>query len=230
MKSSEMSKLDMFTRIRDFGATHVSAFPGASLGGRLFAEINTVIETLTAQAVAQSSGLHAAQQSTDGKSAARKALEDQLEIIARTARTMALDLPGVDNKFRLPRSKAAQALLIAAQTFRADAEPLRAKFIEQEMPEDFLETLDTLIANFEQVVIAGHQSAAAHIAASAAIAAAIERGMTAARKLDSIVRNKFKDDQGTLAAWKSARHIEKVPHKPSKKPTGPASPSDKPQV
>jgi hypothetical protein len=227
MNSSGTRKLDMFNRLHEFKLAHAAAFPAASAGGRLFAEVDVVIETLTTQAVAQSSGLHAAQQSTDGKSAARDALAKQMEKIARTARAMALDIPGLDEKFRLPRSKSGQALLTAAQTFRADAAPLQAEFIEQAMPADFLETLDTRIAGFEREIAAGHQSKAAHVAASAAIEAAIERGMIAAQKLDPIVRNTFDGDAATLAEWKSARRVEKTPRK-SKKPTGPASPPNQP--
>jgi len=228
MDNSEMRRFDMFTRLRDFGAEHADAFPATTLGGRSFAEINAVVEALTSQTVAQSSGLAAARQSISGKATARAALRDELEMITRTARAMAIDTPGLDDKFRLPRSDAGQALVTASRTFRADAEPLKAEFIAHDMPEDFLETLDSLIGDFEQTLVSRHQSAAAHVAASATIDAEIERGMNAARRLDSIVRNKFHNDPGLLAAWESARHIERVPHKAAKKPAGPPPPSDKP--
>jgi hypothetical protein len=195
-------------------------FPAASLGGQIFAEINTVIDALSAQAVAQSSGLNSAQQSTEGKAAVRDALHAEMEMMTRTARVMAIDTPGLDDKFRLPRSKAEQAWLTAARTFHEDAQPLKDEFIAHEMPADFLEKLDALIIDYEEALQSGHQSTARHVAASAAIDKGIERGMTAARKLDSIVRNKFHNDPATLAAWASARHIERVPHKP-KNPTAP---------
>jgi hypothetical protein len=225
MNSSEMRRFDMFTRVRDFGASRSAAFPAASLGGRSFAEITAVIEALTAQTVAKTSGMAAARESTSGKAAARDALRDEMEMMTRTARAMAIDTPGLDDKFRQPRSNADQALLSAARTFRADAEPLKSGFIEHDMPADFLETLDGLISDFEQLLVSGHQSAATHIAASAAIDAEIERGMTAARRLDSIVRNRFHNDPGELAAWESARHIERVGRKAPKKPAA-APPSD----
>lgn len=224
MNSSEMRRFDMFTRVRDFGLEHASAFPAPSLGGRLFVEINTVIEELNTQAVAQSSGLRAAQQSTDGKAAVRDALHAEMDMISRTARGMAIDRPGLDDKFRLPHNNAERIWLTAAQTFHADALPLKDEFIAHEMPADFLETLNALITDYEEALAARHQSTSKHVAASAAIDDWIERGMTAARKLDSIVRNKFHNDTATLAAWASARHIERVPRK-TKPPTTPPSPS-----
>ena len=226
MNGSEVRRFDMFTRVRDFGAAHAADFPAASLGGRSLAEITTVIEALTAQTVAQTSGMAAARQSTSGKAVTRDALREEMEMINRTARAIAIDEPGLDDKFRLPRSNGDQALLNAARTFHADAEPLKAQFIEHDMPADFLDTLGGLISEFEQLLVAGHQSATAHIAASAAIDTQIERGMTAARRLDAIVRNKFRDDPAVLAAWESARHIERVGRKAPKKPAD-SPPPDK---
>jgi hypothetical protein len=223
MNSSEMRRFDMFTRVRDFGLTNASMFPALSLGGQSFAEINTVIETLNTQAVAQSSGLNSSQQNTEGKAAVRDALRAEMEMVTRTARGMALDTPGLDEKFRLPHSRGEQAWLTAARTFHTDAQPLKDEFIAHEMPADFLETLNALITDYEEALAAGHQSTGKHVAASAAIDKAIERGMTAARKLDSIVRNKFHNDPATLAAWASARHVERVPHKP-KNPNTPPPP------
>ena len=223
MDVSETSRFDMFTRVRDFGLAHTSAFPATSLGGQLFAEINTTIETINAQAIAQSSGLNAAQQNTEGKAAVRDALEAEMEMIARTARAMAIDTPGLDDKFRLPRKKGERAWLTAAQTFHSDALPIKADFIANEMPADFLETLDALITDYEEALQSGHQSTAKHVAASAAIDDGIERGMAAARKLDSIVRNKYHNDPATLAVWASARHVERISRKP-KQPTSPTPP------
>ncbi len=228
MNSSEMRRFDMFTRIRDFGLTHASMFPASSLGGRLFAEINTVVEALNTHAVAQSSGLQSAQQSTGGKAAVRDALHAEMEMITRTARVMAIDTPGLDDKFRLPRRRSEQAWLTVARMFHTDALPLKDEFIAHEMPADFLDSLDALITDYERALTSSHQSAEKHVAASAAIDAEIERGMTAARKLDSIVRNKFHNDPATLAAWASARHIERVPHKPKKATTPAPQPSNEP--
>ncbi|HJQ24417.1 MAG TPA: hypothetical protein VKA60_10920 [Blastocatellia bacterium] len=226
MDSSEMKIFEMFTRVRDFGAAHAADYPAESLGGRMFAEIGSVIEALNAQTAAQTSGLAAARETTGSKAVARNALRGELEMITRTARAMAIDTPGLDDKFRLPRSNADQALLNAARAYHADAEPLKTEFIAHAMPEDFLETLDELVGDFENQMTVGNRNAAAHIAASAAIDTEIERGMTVARRLDPIVRNKYHNNPGVLAAWMSARHIERAGRKGPKKPAD-APPADK---
>ncbi|HEX3561075.1 MAG TPA: hypothetical protein VHU19_17910 [Pyrinomonadaceae bacterium] len=40
--------------------------------------------------------------------------------------------------------------------------------------------------------------------------------MTAVRRLDAIVRNKFRDDPPTLAAWEHARHVERAARVPKR--------------
>ncbi len=55
---------------------------------------------------------------------------------------------------------------------------------------------------------------AEHVAATADTAAKIREGMIIVRVLDGIVKNKYANDPGKLAAWISASHVEKAPKKP----------------
>ncbi len=41
----------------------------------------------------------------------------------------------------------------------------------------------------------------------------IREGMVIVRNLDGIVKNKYANDPGKLAAWISASHVEKAPKK-----------------
>jgi hypothetical protein len=47
------------------------------------------------------------------------------------------------------------------------------------------------------------------------------RGMVARRILDGVVKNKYANDVGKLAAWLSASHIEKAPKKSEPTPPTP---------
>jgi len=47
------------------------------------------------------------------------------------------------------------------------------------------------------------------VEATAAIDDAIDRGMQAAQELNAVVQNKLRDDKPALAAWTSARHVER---------------------
>jgi hypothetical protein len=199
---------DMFVRVRAFNAERASLFPAGSLGGELFKEVNEVVEQLTATLTTQTSGVSSVQQATSSRTVAREALHASMQAISRTARAMALDAPGLEEKFRLPRSGSDQALLMAARAFAADALPLKAEFVRHELPATFIEDLLADIADLEHAIGGQNTGRDEHVTATASIETVVERGMNAIRRLDAIVPNKFRDDPAALAAWQSARHVE----------------------
>lgn len=199
---------EMLLRVQNFAAGHAASFPAGTLGGETIAELKGVIETLTQATTSQTSGLSSVQRATAERTAAREALRESMQAIARTARVMALDTPGLENKFRLPRSGSDPALLNTARAFAADAAPLKDAFVRHEMPPSFIEEFETEIADLERAMSEQNVNRSAHVSATASVEATAERGMNAVRKLDVVVRNKFRDDAATLAAWESARHIE----------------------
>lgn len=201
---------DVFLRLDAFALERPNAFPANSLGAETIAEIREIAATLTGAITAQTTGLSDAQRATAERLAAREALRETLKAIARTARVLALDMPGLENKFRLPRSGGVNALLHAARAFATDAAKLKAEFIRHEHPETFIEDLQAEIAALERAMSSQNMKRDAHITATASVDSLIEHGMHAVRKLDAIVRNKFRDDPSTLAAWESARHVERA--------------------
>ena len=217
MNANELKNYERLTRVRDFGAPHAVAFPPTSLGGQLFAEVNAVVAELTGLAANQVAGLGASREGSTSKAGARAALRERLAVINRTARAMAIDQPALVEKFRMPVGTGDQSLLNAARAFVASATPLAADFIKHELP-------DTFLADLEEAISSKHHNTEAHVVATAAIDAALERGLNALRKLDAIVRNKFHNDPATLAAWESASHPQ---HHARKAPTDAPQPLPK---
>jgi hypothetical protein len=132
------------------------------------------------------------------------------------------DVPGLNEKFRLPRGNNDQQLLSAARAFATDALPLKAQFISHELPADFLEDLEADITALEAAIDDQSGGTGSRVAAGAAIDDAMERGAAIARKLDAIVKNKYGNNRATLAEWTSASHTERAPRK---KAGGSAPPS-----
>jgi hypothetical protein len=228
MDDKERRKLETFTRIEDFGTTHDNDFAANSLGKQLFAEISTIVAKLAGDASSEASGRGLARQGTSTRGSAREELRSDLEAIRRTARAMADDVPGLDDKFRVPRSNSDQELLAAARAVATDAAPLSAQFIAHELPADFLQDLQDDIAALEAAISGQASGVGDHVAASAEINATIEAGDIAKRKLDAIVRNKYANNPGVLAEWTSASHTERDPrHKsaPKTPATGPGTTS-----
>jgi hypothetical protein len=212
----------MFVRVRDFGAGHVASFPAATLGKELFDALDGIVTELEEQTTAQASGSSAARQGTTVRAQARAKLREDLEAISRTARSMSRGTPGIENKFRMPPGNSNdQALINAARAFAADAVSLSAEFIRHELPADFLAVLNNDINAFEVAVNEQNRGTETRVSATAAIDATIERGVETVRRLDAVVRNKFRDDQATLAAWESASHTERAPRSPVTPPPPP---------
>ena len=225
MNSLEFRRLEMLTRVRDFGVTHAAEFPPASLGGEQFAVVGQVVEELTRQATAQSSSAGAARQGSTNKAAAREDLREDLQAVARTARAMSLDVPGLEDKFRLARGVGDQPLLLLARTFADDAEPLKAEFVKRGLSADFVEELREAAAAFSDAINRKSQGRGKHVAATAAIDGLVERGIRHVREIDALVRNTFASDPSALAAWESASHVERPVRKSRHKTTTTTTPA-----
>src|SRR5215212_1622543 len=102
MKDTERRRLEMFIRVREFGVAHVSQFALGSFAAEQFATIDSAIGALETHASVQSSGRGGARQASAGKAAARDELMRDLEAISRTARSIAIASPGLEDRFRIP--------------------------------------------------------------------------------------------------------------------------------
>jgi hypothetical protein len=201
----------MLRRVRDFFASHAAQFATGSKGKELLEMLEDEINALEAHAAAQSSGKSTALQGTSSKEDARQALYQQIKAINLTAHSLAFETPGLDDKFRMPRGNNDQTLLNTARAFAADAVPLKATFIQYEMPATFLEDLDAAIADFEQSISSQNLGRENALTATASLGQSTEKAVGIVRQLDAIVRNKFRDAPATLTVWESATHIERAP-------------------
>jgi hypothetical protein len=141
--------------------------------------------------------------------AARDVLMARLEAISYTSRSLELTSPGLKEKFRMPLAFPAQDLLKAARSFLANATPLKAAFIREGLPADFLEQLSQAISDFESAIHLTHRTRGAKISAHTAQDEAIKEGMRIVRQVDVVMRNKFRGDPAVLAEWASASHVER---------------------
>jgi hypothetical protein len=224
MNDRENRRRQMFVDVQEFGREHAADFPAAGVAGQLFATLTAVIDQLNGHAAFQSSSDGAARQGTATRSQAREAVRDHLDAINRTARAMADQVSGLDDKFRLPRVTNDQTLMSTARAFLADAEPLSAQFIAHELPADFLQDLNANIDAFELATQAQSSGLGQRVAAGAAIDSAVDNGVAAVRKLGALVKNKYTNNPAVLAQWTSVSHTERNPRrKPSETPPPPES-------
>lgn len=221
MTDNETRRYEMFLRVREHGRDEAASLAANSFVTSLFDNLSQVITELETQANAQSSGLTAARESTRSKAVARDELERDLQAIARTARSMSLGTPGIEEKFRFARDLKDQELLTTARRIAAEALPLKAEFIKRGLPANFLDDLAADIAAFEETLAQRTHGTTAHVNATASIDDLIERGMKIVRELDPIMRNIYENNPGKLAAWLSASRVERAPRRTPPTPPTP---------
>jgi hypothetical protein len=202
---------EMFMRVQNFSVAHRDAFPAGGLDEETFAELAAVVTELTAAAASEASGHNTQREHTATRAAARAALHDRLETISRTARAVALDTSAIENRFRVPRDHGDVGLCSAGRAFAKDAAPLAAAFIAHGLPSTFLVELEAAVERVEQTIREQSAGKSTHIGAHAGIDALIAEGLKAVHRLDAIVINRLRDT-AAMAAWASARHVERPAH------------------
>ncbi len=226
MQDAQHRKLEMLARVDTFcGGEHAGDFPANTRGGTLAQTVKQNLTAVNDHVAAQATAARLAQAGTDGKAAARARLRSALEQISLTARGMDTDTPGTAASFKLP-PRTDDALIAAARAFQANATPLKAEFIKNELPADFLAQLQQHLTEFEQAHTTRAMQAGRQVAATASIRALLDAGVNAVRQLDPIVRNKYRNDAATLAAWESASRTERAPRR---KPAAPQTSAPPPK-
>lgn len=222
MNDSENRKHQAFARAHGFALAHASDFGPTSLATQLFATLAGIVSDMDAHAARQTSSRGSAFEGTTTRGQAREELRADLKAINLTARAMATDVPGLDDKFRMPPIGNDNLLLNAARAFLADATPLAAQFIAHEMPADFLDDLRDDIAALEAAIRNQSRGTGESVAARVAIETKVDEGVAVLNKLEAIMRNKYANNPAVLAEWASASHIERAPRrkKEPEKPEG----------
>jgi plasmid stability protein len=213
MNDKQRRRVERLVRSRDLGVTQ-GGFPATSAGGRALAGITGRLEEIENLEAQRSTNLRAAQQGNSKRSEARKALRAWLKAISETTETIALDSPEVKDKFRIPRTNLNdQNLLGLARSILAEVTPFKTRFIEYDMPSDFLETFSAVIEDFEQAISQQNTGRSGRSTTNVAIDAALDAAEQDLERLDTAMRNKFAGDAATLSAWKSAARLHGAPQK-----------------
>ena len=209
MNSTHRRRVDRLARSDAFATASASDFPNTSKGGQAASEIRTAIAEVEALDAARASSANALQLASVGKKDISESLRAQLRAISDTAKTIALDHPELKGGFKFTgNSMSYRTLLATARAFLSAAQPIKALFVEYEMPADAFDKLSADIASLEQHTDKGTASRGEKVAASASLESVLRRGEEALERFDTAVRNKYRNDPAKLAAWETARRLE----------------------
>jgi len=207
MTTEQTRRYEMLVRVRDFGSAHADLFPEPSLARQTFVSVGEAVRQLNEHTVSKM----AAVQGTTTKAVARAALHERLVALSQTARVIAVQSPGLEERFLMPNTPSDLVLLTTARVFAHDAEPLEKQFVDHAMPKTFLADLREATGRFEQAIHNCEAGRDERAAARAAIAAVLDSGLSAVRALDAMVANRLRDDPTMMVAWKRARRLPRRP-------------------
>lgn len=209
MDERQNNTFEMLKKLGNFIDVHKSAFDANSLAIELFNTIKKTIDEVTNLAIIQTSNTSSTKQGVSKKATLRNNLKQDMEAISRTAKGIAIKIPGIDNKFRLPIGNNDGMLLTTAQAFARDVLEFKDEFIRRELSENFFNEFNKNINAFEQATKDKNASRGAQVATTASINRTIAEGIETFKEVDPIVRNKFRNEPNILAEWVAATHIVK---------------------
>ncbi|MBK9527397.1 MAG: hypothetical protein IPO41_03545 [Acidobacteria bacterium] len=216
MNDNDRRRYEMLVRVKQFGIDNAGDFSG--IATTKFTEIDAIVGATDSEAAKQQAGFGEAAQQFEVKDSVREDLRDEMSAISRTAKSMEYEFDGIADKFRFQRNMNDVEMLAKARAFVTEATPYNADFIAYGMPTTFAADLTALADAFEASFATTASATAEHVAATAETASKIREGMIAVRTVDGIVQNKYANDPGKLAAWLSAKHVEKAPKKKAPTP------------
>ncbi len=230
MNDRQRRRYERLVRSRDYFSIDGGIFPEGSKGAQALARFRAAIEDVEQLDASRETGGRAVKQGTETRSDARERVRRMVSAMARTSQTIAMDDASFKGRFVASTGKVSdETLLAVARSFAAEALPVKAKFIEYDMPADFLENLNAAIEDFEAAVNQQNQGMTARKSATGSMDDALTRAEQELERCDTALRNKV-TDAAKLAAWDSARRMERAPQKrKAKQPdkTSSATPAQK---
>ena len=205
MRTYDHQRYRMLVRITEFGVAHRELFPADGPARRLFAAVETAVDQLSRYVAAQDAGRVASRESAVSKAAARKALNEALDVIARTAR--ALEIPDIRSTFYLPPGRNDYEAATAARTFMCAAAPLRGPLIAHGLPKSFLADLRDRLDAFERATHDRLSALEMCAAAAAGLGTAMALATHALSRLDAIVANTLRAEPRLLQTWTTLRRV-----------------------
>lgn len=210
MNDRQQKRFERLQRAASFGAAHASAFPPAGKGGQTLARLTALVSEIEQLETERAAKTREGRQATGSKAEARAALRAHLSAIADTAETIGIDHAEVRGAFPFDSGRVSDSkLLTTARDFAAAALAHKSRFVEYDMPANFLDALGASITDFERATSQQTTEAGARVSATAAVEERLERGEQELERLDTAVRNVLRDDAAALAAWASARRLER---------------------
>jgi predicted RNase H-like nuclease len=201
VKKTYRSALRRCRRVQEFLTTNPVEGTAVKLQ-----QLSEIIRELATNDEEQDATTRLLQGETARQRALRNALwERHMFKISRVARR-AFGVPGMDQKFNLPRKSADNdAILAAARGMAQAAEQHAEVFAQQGFPADFVQRFRGAIDQLEGALTVRVEGQRRRKTSVETIDKLVKRGVAAIDVLDAIVRPELEEKPALLAAWKSVK-------------------------
>ena len=212
MNDNQRRRYERGSRVDTFMTSNAADFPAGGKGAAVAASLKTELAELASLDVAKATSVSTRQQTSAGRRDLRDSLRAQVAAVCDTAEVSGRDHAEVRGLFKRQRpDNSDQTLIAVARAFAEAATPLKALFVEYEMPPDFIERLRADADGLEAQMTRQTESKGARVGTNASIKDALGRVDDLVERLEVVVRNKYRNDPARLAAWVSATHLERAP-------------------
>ncbi len=183
-----------------------------SKGGTLAARLKELLAQVSALDVARAENINKRRQGTEGREGTRTALRRMVKIGWDTYKTISRTNPSLKGIFESPsKIKNDESLCAGARAYANAAAPFAGLFTEFGLPPTFFVDMRAHADSLESFAALQNAGVGAGVDTNAAIEETLREMDEVVASLDTVVRNKFRDDPAKLAAWESASRLERTP-------------------
>jgi hypothetical protein len=197
-------------------ASHVDSqsedFPEGSKAATLSASVKQNIVRLVELDVIRSSSMSRHKQATAARRHAHRLLDGLVRKVVGTAEGFAHERPDTEGMFVRPQGNtSSQTLISDGRSIAEKAASLVGLFTEDGLSTTFVNEMRSHADSLEHAMQLQTESAGERVRANAEMEEIIRHLRELIERLDIVVRNKYANDPAKLAAWESARRLEKPP-------------------
>lgn len=222
MNNAEYELVQALRRVNVFAVSHAADFKPGGKAAKAFTRLPQLLEEIGEDNLEP--GIPASP-STGAKSALLEKLWEDLKAVAKTARTIAKEVPGFDAAFRLGE-ETQRGILASAQSFLEKLTPAAVvQFVDYELPDDFAEDLRKDFKAAQGLGDGQTEDRMVSTSGTAEVRKLVVEGRALLRQLDTSVHNRYRRSAPEiLAAWRVAARVHQhSAHPAGDSPVDPAS-------
>ncbi len=207
MNDHEYAIYEALNGAHEFGGTYAASFPETSNALRDFARIPALLGEI---APGDSRPGLAASPATGKKQSLIDEVRSDLIAIAKTARTIADQDPGFDTTFKVGDISHRSTVETARHFLRELTRPgVAAKFIAYDLPPDFVAHLEQDLAAITETSEDQKEDKREAAGENEKLRSLIREGKELLFRLNTSVRNRFRNQPAILAEWQTASHVRR---------------------